>query len=223
MWLEFSYENSRFHHGAPEPTPAEIGVGFYEKIQKKYAKEYPSFDSASIRLVDINTYHKKGNIGIRIKMDLRTPIGFDFDDFLSFCKSQLNGASLSHDEPIHAILTDKKNPLISSFLGSIRSQNATPKFKKKTGSADMNILGSWNCPIIAYGPGDSALDHTVNEHLILDEYEKSIRVLKSALQRLGQSSTASGTPSKSLSKVTSVTHSPATHTEPRQSESYKQS
>lgn len=188
MWLEFSYENSRFHHGAPEPTPAEIGVGFYEKIQKKYAKEYPSFDSASIRLVDINTYHKKGNIGIRIKMDLRTPIGFDFDDFLSFCKSELNGASLSHDEPIHAILTDKKTPLISSFLGSIRSQNGTPKFKKKTGSADMNILGSWNCPIIAYGPGDSALDHTVNEHLILDEYEKSIQVLKSALQRLGQSS-----------------------------------
>ena len=184
MWLEFIYESSRFHHGAPEPTPAEVGIEFYEKIQQKYAKKYPSFDTASIRLADINTYQKKGNIGIKIKMDLRTPIGFDFDDFLSFSKSQLKGATLNHDEPIHAILTNKKNLLISSFLGSIRSQNGTPKFKKKTGSADMNILAAWNCPIIAYGPGDSSLDHTSNEYLILDEYYKSIEILKTAIKRL---------------------------------------
>ena len=104
--------------------------------------------------------------------------------FLFYCKSQLNGATLDHDEPIHAILMNKKNPLISSFLGSIRSQNGTPKFKKKTGSADLNILASWNCPIIAYGPGDSSLDHTSNEHLILDEYNKSIKILKEAINKL---------------------------------------
>ena len=48
----------------------------------------------------------------------------------------------------------------------------------------MNILASWNCPIIAYGPGDSSLDHTSNEHLILDEYNKSIKILKEAINRL---------------------------------------
>jgi LysW-gamma-L-lysine carboxypeptidase len=42
----------------------------------------------------------------------------------------------------------------------------------------------WNCPIIAYGPGDSALDHTPDEHTDLDEYLRSIRVLTLALQRL---------------------------------------
>ena len=48
----------------------------------------------------------------------------------------------------------------------------------------MNILAAWNCPIIAYGPGDSSLDHTSNEHLILDEYYKSIEILKTAIKRL---------------------------------------
>lgn len=35
----------------------------------------------------------------------------------------------------------------------------------------------WKCPIVAYGPGDSALDHTPNEHLPLDEYWKAVNVI----------------------------------------------
>ena len=49
----------------------------------------------------------------------------------------------------------------------------------------MNIVGPvWNCPIFAYGPGDSALDHTPDEHIDLDEYLRAIRVLTQALSRL---------------------------------------
>ena len=49
----------------------------------------------------------------------------------------------------------------------------------------MNVVGPrWNCPIVAYGPGDSALDHTPNEHLNLDEYGRAVRVLTQALTRL---------------------------------------
>jgi [amino group carrier protein]-lysine/ornithine hydrolase len=42
----------------------------------------------------------------------------------------------------------------------------------------------WKCPIVAYGPGDSALDHTPDEHIDLDEYLRAVRVLTSALARL---------------------------------------
>jgi LysW-gamma-L-lysine carboxypeptidase len=42
----------------------------------------------------------------------------------------------------------------------------------------------WQCPILAYGPGDSALDHTPHEHVNLAEYERAIAVLAQALRNL---------------------------------------
>jgi LysW-gamma-L-lysine carboxypeptidase len=49
----------------------------------------------------------------------------------------------------------------------------------------MNIVAPiWQCPIVAYGPGDSQLDHTPDEHLPLSEYLQAIAVLQNALGRL---------------------------------------
>ena len=47
----------------------------------------------------------------------------------------------------------------------------------------MNVVAPvWHCPIVAYGPGDSALDHTPNEHLPLDEYWRAVNVIEHALR-----------------------------------------
>ena len=49
----------------------------------------------------------------------------------------------------------------------------------------MNVVGPvWNCPIVAYGPGDSSLDHTPNEHIEVAEYETAINVLRTVLESL---------------------------------------
>jgi [amino group carrier protein]-lysine/ornithine hydrolase len=80
---------------------------------------------------------------------------------------------------------DRQNALVRSFLSSIRAVDAAvqPGFVLKTGTSDMNVVGPlWQCPIVAYGPGDSALDHTPNEHLLLDEYWRAIGVLEGALR-----------------------------------------
>ena len=51
----------------------------------------------------------------------------------------------------------------------------------------MNVVGPrWQCPIVAYGPGDSLLDHTPDEHIVLDDYLRAIGVLRAALRRLGR-------------------------------------
>ena len=60
----------------------------------------------------------------------------------------------------------KSNPLVASFLRSIRREDGNPRFKLKTGTSDMNVVGPvWDCPMLAYGPGDSSLDHTPEEHV----------------------------------------------------------
>ncbi|MEX1020790.1 MAG: M20/M25/M40 family metallo-hydrolase [Litorilinea sp.] len=83
--------------------------------------------------------------------------------------------------------SDRQNPLVRSFLGAIRSVDpgAKPGFVVKTGTSDMNVVApAWQCPILAYGPGDSALDHTPHEHLHLWEFWQSTLVLEQALRTL---------------------------------------
>ncbi len=93
--------------------------------------------------------------------------------------------SFSGYEP--AWRSPRDTALVRSFLGSIRQQGARPGFVVKTGTSDMNVVGPvWQCPILAYGPGDSSQDHTPNEHLSLTEYERAIVVLTVALKTLVQ-------------------------------------
>jgi LysW-gamma-L-lysine carboxypeptidase len=82
---------------------------------------------------------------------------------------------------------DRSNPLVRSFLQGLREVAPAEKlgFVLKTGTSDMNVVGpAWNCPIVAYGPGDSSLDHTPHEHLPLDEYWQAVRVLEATLRSL---------------------------------------
>ena len=58
-------------------------------------------------------------------------------------------------------------------------------FKHKTGTSDMNVVGPvWGGNIVAYGPGDARLDHTPQEHIVLNEYLQSIDILEQALREL---------------------------------------
>lgn len=83
--------------------------------------------------------------------------------------------------------SDRNNFLVRSFLAAIRevAPDTRPSFVVKSGTSDMNVVGpAWQCPILAYGPGDSALDHTPNEHLNLQEYWQAVQVLATALDNL---------------------------------------
>ncbi len=105
------------------------------------------------------------------QLTARTPVGVA----LSF-----NGAETAH-------ATSRNDPVVRHLSGAIRAAGATPRPKLKTGTADLNVVAPiWRCPIAAYGPGDSALDHTPNEHLSIDEYRHSISVLTAAIESLAR-------------------------------------
>lgn len=89
------------------------------------------------------------------------------------------------EEPTPAYRCDKNTPLVRSLLAGVRAVGGTPRFKVKTGTADMNVVGPvWRCQMAAYGPGDSSLDHTPTEHISLVEYGWAIASLASALGAL---------------------------------------
>ncbi len=78
---------------------------------------------------------------------------------------------------------EKNTPLARLFLTAIRAAGGVPAFKVKTGTSDMNVVGpAWGCPIVAYGAGDSSLDHTPQENIVVEEYLRSIAVLAFVLR-----------------------------------------
>ncbi len=85
-----------------------------------------------------------------------------------------------------AWLTPKRNHLCRSLQGAIRQETGRQaRFSVKTGTCDMNVVGpAWQCPMVAYGPGDSLLDHTPDESISLTEFHASTRILTRALQTL---------------------------------------
>lgn len=93
--------------------------------------------------------------------------------------------SLSFSSAERAFRSSKDSSLARAFVDAIRAEKLRPAFKHKTGTADFNVVGPvWNCPIVAYGPGDSSLDHTPNEHVSIDEFEKAVKVLTHVLTTL---------------------------------------
>ena len=69
--------------------------------------------------------------------------------------------------------------------GAIRAHGGEPRFTVKLGTSDMTVVGpAWRCPIVAFGPGDASLDHTPDEHIVLDEYLNGVKVLTEVLAAL---------------------------------------
>ena len=65
---------------------------------------------------------------------------------------------------------------------SIWASSPPSSFVLKTGTSHMNVAGpAWGCPILAYGPGDSSLDHTPEEHIDLAEWARGVKVLAQVL------------------------------------------
>jgi len=182
--LQYALEKPRTHLGAAETTSVEDAVAFYNALCDTYPERGAGFEDLSLNLRAIQT-EAEGNVGrVTLDLNVRTPPGFDAEAFRRTVETLRDEASVCWTDWTPAVLADKRNPLVRAFLSGIRTQNGVPRFKRKTGTSDMNLLSAWGCPILAYGPGDSSLDHTPDEHLELEEYERAIAVLRHALASL---------------------------------------
>ena len=98
----------------------------------------------------------------------------------------VDGAECAHE-------VGRNDAVVRALSAAIRGEGGVPRPKRKSGTSDMNVVGpAWGCPIAAYGPGDSALDHTPHERVSVDEYLRSIRVLRAAIEGLGVEVAAAG-------------------------------
>jgi len=101
---------------------------------------------------------------------------------LSALLADLESLTLDFAGDETAVRYGRDSPMARALRVAIRQCGGTPVFKLKTGTSDMNVVAPhWSVPTLAYGPGDSSLDHTPQERLDLAEYDTAVQVLRTAL------------------------------------------
>jgi LysW-gamma-L-lysine carboxypeptidase len=70
-------------------------------------------------------------------------------------------------------------------MGDYEVTSTRAVLMRKCGTGDINAFANTiKRPMIAYGPGNSHLDHAANEHVKIQEYLDAIQVLQEALNKL---------------------------------------
>jgi LysW-gamma-L-lysine carboxypeptidase len=188
----YKYESPKKHGAHPEPNAIENAIAYYTEVKRifdshKKADDTPLFETLTCTLSDIIVKHDEFNTTAELILDFRIPPDFPMQDLEEKLKSAVGEGTLEIDHSDPPVLVGKNNRLVKSLLHAIRQNDGSPKFKKKTGTSDMNVLSQfWEVPIISYGPGDSRLDHTPDEHIDLDEFRRAIGVLSDALEALSE-------------------------------------
>lgn len=120
-----------------------------------------------------------------LELSIRLPEDIGPDAIEAYLRALVDDASIEVLGTVPAFRAPRTTPVARALIAGLRGQGSTARFVVKTGTADMNLVGpAWGCPIATYGPGDASLDHTPDEHIILADYLRAIRVLETALGML---------------------------------------
>ncbi|MET9624753.1 M20/M25/M40 family metallo-hydrolase [Streptomyces sp. NPDC006464] len=198
-------EQPAAHTSSPEPTAAELVADLWFAVREWLALRYgpdvppgtppgrtsvPLFDQALPSVVGIG-----GDLTRAwIEVSCRVPVHFDAAAFRAFLQERSAGRPVTVIEQVPAVRAARTDPVVRALSAAIRETGARPVPKLKLGTADWNVVGPvWGVPTAAYGPGDSRLCHTENEHIALPEYLTAVDVLTAALPRLAAATAPVGT------------------------------
>jgi LysW-gamma-L-lysine carboxypeptidase len=189
-WFDFEARRTLAHTSAQNESACEAAVAFWNRLTAKVAEfntDKPKmFDQLLPTLREMRSESDGFVESARLKFGMRLPPGLSVGA-LGEMVSAVAAATASNDkvemsDGCPAYRAEKNTSLVRSFLSAIRAERGEPGFTVKSGTSDMNITAPvWNCPTLAYGPGDSALDHTPEEHILISEYQRAVQILARVL------------------------------------------
>ena len=178
-------------HGAgPNESAAGRAIAFVRRVQDYAAAKgdgLGTFERLDVRILRFHADHDGFKDTAAMTVGFRLPPNFDVPALQKQLETWAENAELRFEYADAAVRAEKNTPVVRAFLKGIRDTGGSPRFKMKTGTSDMNILAPvWGCPTLAYGPGDSKLDHTPDEAMDLEDFSRGVDVLTSALSHLAR-------------------------------------
>jgi len=188
-------ERAGAHSAGPESSASDVIFAWWssvlelvESLEQKGAGDESTrvFDRVQASVHSIDSAHDGLRDRCRCHAGFRLPLGvspWELERAVREITPDSIRAHFAGHTPAHA--TGRDDAVVGALSAAIREAGGRPRHKRKTGTADLNVVGPvWGCPIAAYGPGDSALDHTPEERIELAELGRAIGVLTGALERL---------------------------------------
>jgi LysW-gamma-L-lysine carboxypeptidase len=178
--LRYEVTTPATHPSNPAPKASELAVQSWATLCDLLPPEasHTSFDVPAATLVSV-----AGDLtSAEMVFSVRTPPGFDGAAFVNALRERLPAGRLTVVNEVPACRTDRRDPIVRALFAGINQLQGRSRALVKTATSDMNTLAEvWDVPMATYGPGDSALDHSDDEHLVLADYQRGIAVLTAAL------------------------------------------
>ncbi len=187
---EITVHHPLAHTAGEQESPSEMAFQIWDRLSTWVAEYNADKQRAFDKIVPALQGIASGDDGFEgwasLKVGVRLPLSFSPSAWYQRLSDLADAAEVKPlGFALPAYLGSKSTPLVRAFLASVRANGGQPGFVLKTGTTDMNLVAPfWGCPAVAYGPGDSTLDHTPNEHILLGEYTQALSVLRSVLAKL---------------------------------------
>jgi LysW-gamma-L-lysine carboxypeptidase len=205
LLVEYRLTRPCSHSAGPGPSAPELVSSWWENVKRRVrdlnGSHTSPFEIVQATLRAINTSTDGLHDQVHAVVSFRIPLHIHPDQLTEICRDEAEHtdypseflepsdakAEVTADGPEVAYMGPRDTAVVRAFTTTIRQHGAKPHLRVKTGTSDMNIVGPiWKCPIVAYGPGDSRLDHTPNEHISIPEYHKAIEVLTAVIERVAR-------------------------------------
>lgn len=176
------------HRAAPEPTVADRLVACLAALQAELSGRNAGcgpFHRTDLRVTSLDVTGTGLRETATAVFQLRLPPTLPSGAALEWLDARRGDAELLVQFAVDAVHAPRDSRAARAVTRAIRRRGGRPRHKVKTGTADMNLLlPRWGCPAVAYGPGDSHLDHTPDEAVEVAELERGTGVLADALAEL---------------------------------------
>ncbi|MDR5657560.1 MAG: [LysW]-lysine hydrolase [Halobacteriota archaeon] len=175
----YTVETEVGHTSRPEPNAIQQAVAWWSQVEAAFGDGDSVFDRVTPKPVAFEGGTSADGFAFeaQVEAQFRIPPGETIEGVKSTVEAVGPGSVAWHDE-IPPVMESPRNPVAGALRRGIRECSGEPTHLRKTGTSDMNVYaGAWDVPMATYGPGDSDLDHTPDEHLDLGAFDRAVRVL----------------------------------------------
>lgn len=173
------------HTSRPEPNAIQHAIRWWRSVEAAFENDEddPLFEQVTAKPIEVTggTSEDGFDVESSLAFQLRIPPSESPASVRASAAERVTAGDVEWKSGVGPVMESPRNPVARALRQGIRTREGDPTHLRKTGTSDMNVYASaWDVPMATYGPGDSSLDHTPEERLSLEEFDRAVDVLSTA-------------------------------------------